>query len=268
MEKKAETAKTTVKKNKGKKALTTSIIILAIIVILCGGGIGYFNYVNNAPLPKIDGDLKVNGLFDKVEVIRDSNGIPHIYAKNMHDLIFAQGYVQAQDRWWQMDFFRHVCAGRIEELTGKKSSLVSSDIYLRTMGWTKVAEKEYASYSTSQRALLDAFAQGVNAYISNRSPQQLSVNYSILGLTGVKFKIAPWTPVDTLAFAKLMAWDLGYSGDEEVVRSQLYSLLGAEMADKWQTPPWGYGKKPTVIQSEDIKAMDISGCTVPQPDSR
>jgi penicillin amidase len=265
LEKKAETTKTTTKKNKGSKALVTAIIILAIIMILCSGGIGYFNYVNNAPLPRIDGDLKVNGLFDKVEVIRDSNGIPHIYAKNMHDLIFAQGYVQAQDRWWQMDFFRHTCAGRIEELTGKKSSLVSSDIYLRTMGWSKVAEKEYASYSTAQRALLDSFAQGVNAYISNRSPQQLSVNYSILGLTGVKFKIAPWTPVDTLAFAKLMAWDLGYSGDEEVVRSQLYSILGAEMADKFQTPPWGYGQKPTVIQSEDIKAMDISGGTALQP---
>ncbi len=264
MEKKEETAKTAPKKNKAKKALVTSIIILAIIMILCSGGIGYFNYVNNAPLPKIDGNLKVNGLFDKVEVVRDSNGIPHIYANNLHDLTFAQGYVQAQDRWWQMDFFRHVCAGRIEELTGKKSSLVSSDIYLRTMGWTNVAEKEYASYSPSQRALLDAFAQGVNAYISNRSPQQLSVNYSILALTGVKFKIAPWTPVDTLAFAKLMAWDLGYSGDEEVVRSQLYSLLGAEMADKWETPPWGYGKKPTIIQSEDIKAMDVSGNAAPQ----
>ena len=128
MEKKEGTAKTAAKKNKAPKALVTSIIILAIIVILCSGGIGYFNYVNNAPLPKIDGTLKVNGLFDKVEVIRDSNGIPHIYANNVHDLTFAQGYVQAQDRWWQMDFFRHVCAGKVEELTGKKSSLVSSDI--------------------------------------------------------------------------------------------------------------------------------------------
>jgi penicillin amidase len=265
LEKKEETAKTTVKKNKGNKALKNSLIILVIIAILCGGGIGYLSYVNNAPLPKIDGELKVNGLFDKVEVIRDSNGIPHIYAQNVHDLTIAQGYVQAQDRWWQMDFFRHVCAGKIEEITGKKSSLISSDIFLRTMGWTKVAEKEYNGYSPSQRALLDAFAQGVNAYISNRTPQQLSVNYSILGLTGVKFKIAPWTPVDTLAFAKLMAWDLGYSGDEEIVRSQLYSLLGAEMVDKWQTPPWGYGKKPTVIQSEDIKAMDIPANTTTPP---
>jgi penicillin amidase len=122
------------KKKGGKSALTAILTILAIIVILCAGGIGYFNYVNNAPLPKIDGTVKVNGLYDKVEIIRDANGIPNIYANNMHDLYFTQGLVQAQDRWWQMDFFRHVCAGKVEELTGKKSSLVSSDIYLRTMG--------------------------------------------------------------------------------------------------------------------------------------
>ncbi len=265
MENKVETTKAVKKKNGGKKSFSALIAVLAVIVILCGGGIGYFNYVNSAPLPKIDGNLKANGLFDKVEVIRDSNGIPHIYANNIHDLNFAQGYVQAQDRWWQMDFFRHTCAGRIEELTGKKSSLVSSDIYLRTMDWVRVAEKEYASFPAAHRAIFDAFAQGVNAYISNRSPQQLSINYSILGLTGVKFKIAPWTPADSLAWAKMMAWDMGYSGDEEITRSQLYSILGAEMADKYQTPPWGYGQKPTIIQSEDIKAMDTSGGTALQP---
>ena len=246
------------RKKGGKSALTAILTILAIIVILCAGGIGYFSYINNAPLPKIDGNVKVNGLYDKVEVIRDANGIPHIYANSMHDLSFAQGYVQAQDRWWQMEMFRHICGGRVEELTGKKASLVSSDIYLRTLGWYNVAAKEYANYTPEQRATLDAFAAGVNAYISKRSPQDLSINYSILGLTGVKFKIQPWAPVDTLAFSKLMCWDLGYSGDEEIQRVKLYSALGQEMADKWQTPPWGYGDKPTIIQDADIQEMEKS----------
>ncbi|MFA5079925.1 MAG: penicillin acylase family protein, partial [Dehalococcoidia bacterium] len=246
------------KKKGGKSNLITALVILAIIVILVGGGAGYFNYINNAPLPKVDGNVKVNGLYDKVEVIRDSNGIPHIYAGNMHDLNFAQGYIQAQDRWWQMEMFRHICGGRIEELTGKKASLVSTDIYLRTLGWYNVAEQEYANYTPEQRAPLDAFAAGVNAYISKRSPQDLSVNYSILGLTGVKFKIEPWTPVDTLAFGKLMCYDLGYSGDEEIQRTKLYSALGQETADKWQTPPWGYGDKPTVIHEADVQAMEKS----------
>ncbi|MDD5398726.1 MAG: penicillin acylase family protein, partial [Dehalococcoidia bacterium] len=251
-------AKPPKKKKGGKSTLITGLVILGIIVILCAGGAGYFSYINNAPLPKINGNVRVSGLYDKVEVIRDSNGIPHIYASNMHDLNFAQGYIQAQDRWLQMEMFRHICGGRIEELTGKKTSLIPTDIYLRTLGWYKVAEKEYASYTPEQLAPLDAFAAGVNAYISTRSPRDLSVNYSILGLTGVKFEIEPWTPVDTLAFGKLMCYDLGYSTDEEIQRSKLYSALGQEMADKWQTPPWGYGEKPTIINDADVKVMDSS----------
>jgi penicillin amidase len=244
------------KKKGGKGGLVGLIIILALIVLLAGGGFGYFNYINNSPLPRVDGELKAHGLRAKVEVIRDTNGIPHIYGQNLHDVFFAQGFVQAQDRWWQMDFFRHTCGGRIEELTGKKASLVSTDIYLRTMGWYNVAEKEYASYTPAQRAILDAFAEGVNACIANRSTQDLSVNYSILGLTGVKFTVDPWKPVDTLAFAKLMSWDLGYSGDEEMQRSKLYALMGAEMTDDWENPPFGYGNKPTILQAEDVKSMD------------
>ena len=246
------------KKKGGKGGLVGLVIVLALIVLLAGGGYGYFNYVNNAPLPHIDGGLKAHGLRANVEVIRDSYGVPHIYGQNLHDVFFAQGFVQAQDRWWQMEFFRHTCGGRIEELTGKKASLVSSDIYLRTMGWYNVAEKEYNSYTPTQRAILDAFAEGVNAYISNKSPQDLSVNYSILGLTGVKFTVEPWKAVDTLAFAKLMSWDLGYSGDEEMQRSKLYALLGAQMADEWETPPYGYGSKPTILQSEDVKSLEAS----------
>jgi penicillin amidase len=250
------------KKKVGKGVLALILTILAIIVLLTGGGFAYFSYINNAPLPQIDGQLKANGLQARVEVIRDSYGVPHIYGQNLHDVIFTQGYLQAQDRWWQMEFFRHTCGGRIEELTGKKASLISSDIYLRTMGWYNIAEKEYDSYTPAQRAILDSFADGVNAYISNRSPQELSVNYSILGLTGVKFKVEPWKSVDTLAFAKLMSWDLGYSNDEEIQRTKLYDLLGSQMADEWQTPAYGYGDKPTILQSEDVKAMGITGSTV------
>ena len=202
----------------------------------------------------MDGELKAAGLKERVEVIRDANGMPHIYAKNMHDLFFAQGYVQAQDRWWQMEFFRKTCGGRIEELTGKKAALVNTDIYLRSLGLYKVAEQEYNSYRPEERATLDAFAEGVNAYISGRSPQQLSVNYTILGLTGVKFKVDPWTPLDTLVFAKLMAWDLGLSRDLEMIRTKLYAKLGAEMAEQWLVPPWPLGHKPTILLDEDIKA--------------
>jgi penicillin amidase len=231
----------------------TLIIVLALIVLIGGGGFGYYLFITKSPLPQIDGQLKAAGLKEPVEVIRDVNGTPHLYAKNMHDLFFAQGYVQAQDRWWQMEFFRKTCGGRIEELTGKKSALINADIYLRSLGWYQVAEQEYNSYPAQDRALLDAFAKGVNAYISGKSPRQLSVNYSILGLTGVKFKVDPWSPLDSLVISKLMAWDLGLSRDLELTRVKLYHKLGAEMAEEFLVPPWPFGKKPTILLEEDLK---------------
>ncbi len=224
--------------------------------MLLGGG-GYFSYymLVQVPQPQIDGDLHVAGLQHKVEVIRDSQGIPTIYAQNMHDLLFAQGYVQAQDRWWQMEFFRHVCGGRIEELTGKKDYILPLDIYLRTLGLYQVAQQEYSLYSPDQRLSLDSFTEGVNACIAGRSPQQLSVNYTILGLSGVKFKIEPWSALDTLVFAKLMAFDLSLSEDTEQARSELNSILGENMTSMFLLPPWPYGQKPTIMQSEDIQKL-------------
>lgn len=243
------------KKGSGKAVKITLITIAALIVLLVGGGYFYYFSIIQGPQPRVDGDLQVKGLQDKVEVIRDSWGVPHIYARTMHDLFFAQGYAQAQDRWWQMEFFRHTCAGRIEELTGKKASLVNTDVYLRSLGLYKVCRQEYNMYTPDQRAPLDAFAEGVNAYISGKSPQQLSVNYTILGLTGVKFKVEPWTPLDSLAFAKLMAVDLGLSRDTEVARTKLYATLGAEMTEKFLVPAWPNGLKPTIMLPEDVQSL-------------
>jgi len=246
------------KRKAGKALRITLFVFFLLIVLVCGGGYMYYFSITRAPLPKLDGEFKAGGLRERVEVIRDSYGIPNIYAKNMSDLFFAQGYVQAQDRWWQMEFFRKTCGGRIEELTGKKSALVKADIYLRSLGLYGVAAQEFAGYAPDQRALLEAFANGVNAYISGRSPRQLSVNYSILGLTGVKFKVDPWTPLDSLAFSKLMAWDLGLSRDLEIVRGKLYDRLGAEIAEQWLVPAWPLGMKPTILSDKDImETFDI-----------
>jgi penicillin amidase len=244
--------------NFGKCIKIVLISFLSVIVLLCGGGFAYYMFIVKSPQPKVDGSLQVKGLKDGVEIIRDTNGIPHIYAKNMHDLFFAQGYVQAQDRWWQMEFFRKTSGGRIQELTGKKDRLVGTDIYLRSLGLYEVCKKEYDSFTPDQRAPLDEFSEGVNAYISGRSPGQLSVNYRILGLTGVKFKIEPWSPLDSLAFAKIMAWDLGLSRDPEIARTKLYKLLGAEMAEKWLVPLISIAQKNTTLLDEDIQKLKKS----------
>jgi penicillin amidase len=170
----------------------------------------------------------------------------------MHDLFFVQGYTQAQDRWWQMEFWRHVGSGRIEELVGKKDALLGTDIFIRTLGWRHVAEDELEICDDESLARLRAFADGVNAYIMDREPSKLALEYSILGLTGIDVKIEPWTPVDTLVFGKMMAWDLGPSTNTEEDRATLYELLGEEMGDQLLTPPWPFGKRPTIVQPEDL----------------
>jgi penicillin amidase len=251
-----------VKKSRTRKILQIVIpIIVVIIILLPIAGYAWFYNASRAPLPQHSGELNVAGLQDNVEILRDEWGIPHIYATNLHDLFFAQGYTQAQDRWWQMEFWRHVGSGRIEELVGKKDSLIGTDMFIRTLGWRQVAEQEIQTCDREALDRLQAFSDGVNAYITNREPGKLALEYSVLGLIGVKVKVTPWTPVDSLIFAKMMAWDLGPSENHEEDRATLYQLMGQEMADQLLTPPWPYGTKPTILQPEDLPISSQTGNT-------
>ena len=152
-------------------------------------------------------------------MVRDAHGIPQLYADSSTDLFYAQGFVQAQDRFFEMDFRRHVTAGRLSELLGK--STVETDMYVRTMGWRRVAEQELDLLSPETRSYLEAYSDGVNAYLKDRSPTELSVEYTVLGLTGLDYEPEKWTPVDSLAWLKAMAWDLRGNMDDEVARARL-----------------------------------------------
>jgi penicillin amidase len=241
------------RKSRSKRIVQIVVPVVVVVIILpLIAGYAWFYNVTREPLPQHNGELNVTGLQDTVEVLRDEWDIPHIYANNTHDLFFAQGYTQAQDRWWQMEFWRHVGSGKIEELVGKKDTLLGTDIFIRTLGWRHVAEQEVKICDKEALTRLQAFADGVNAYIMNREPGKLALEYSILGLTGIKIKIESWTPVDSLVFAKMMAWDLGPSENKEEDRATLYELVGQEMADQLLTPPWPYGKRPTIVQPEDL----------------
>ena len=231
------------------------VVVLALVII--GPYIWFYN-LSRAPLPQHDGELTVAGLNNTVEILRDEWGVPHIYASNMYDLFFAQGYTQAQDRWWQMEFWRYTGSGRIEELVGKSADLLGVDIFLRSVGWRRVAEQEVRSSDDESMAYLQAFADGVNAYILSRAPGDLALAYSVLGLTGVDIEIEPWTPADSLVFAKLMAWDLGPKENQEEPRFTLYEALGQEMTDQLMTPPWPFGKKPTIVQPEDLRIPEAT----------
>lgn len=243
------------------------VFVLVVAVVLLGGFL-VFNDWTRGPLPQTEGEITVTmppgalaaagaGLKNTVEVIRDKWGIPHIYAANAYDLFFAQGYIQAQDRWWQMEFNRHIGSGSIQELTGKQDSVMPQDVFIRTVGWRRAAERDLESYDEESLAVLQAFADGVNAYILSRPPDDLALEYTLLGLTGVRIPVQPWTPVDSLVWAKVMAWNLSGNGGAEQQRSALYETLGQEMADQYLLP-WPFGEKPTIVPPEALPVTDAT----------
>ncbi|MCE9645253.1 MAG: penicillin acylase family protein [Chloroflexi bacterium] len=222
------------------------LIGLVILALVVGAGGTYYlkSYIPNTVAPKsfpqIDGEVKVPGLDGPVDVYRDQMGIPHIYASTTHDLFFTQGYTHAQDRFWQMDFWRHIGSGRLSEMFG--AGQVETDSFLRTLGWRQVAEQEYEMLGPESRALLDAYTAGVNAYIQERGPVELSLEYLILtGVLNADYKIEPWTPVNSLTWGKAMAWDLGGNMDDEIARAILLKTLTPEqLSDLYPEYPADY----------------------------
>src|SRR3970282_2237096 len=105
-------------------------------------------------------------------------GIPHIYAGSVRDLFFAQGYVHAQDRFWQMDTWRHIGSGELSEMFGE--SQLETDTFLRTLGWRQIAEQEYELYDKHSKEILIAYSKGVNAYLEDHHGSTLSLEYAIL----------------------------------------------------------------------------------------
>ncbi len=230
------------------------VLLIVVVALAVVAGV-FLGYTFTRAVPQTSGTLRVAGLTGPVEVLRDAHGIPHIYADTETDLFLAQGYVHAQDRFYQMDFWRHQTAGRLSELYG--SGVVGTDQFLRTIGWRRVAEQEYASAGPDTKAVLDAYAAGVNAYIGSRAPADLSLEYTLLGITGPKnYQPEPWSAVDTLAWGKAMAWDLGGNLDDEIQRADLLQQIGAEKTAEYM-PAYPHDFHPVIVPDPALGAVDF-----------
>jgi penicillin G amidase len=199
-----------------RAARWTSYAVIVVVLALVAALVTAVVLVRR-PFPQVDGSVEVPGLTAAVEVIRDGHGVPQLYGDSMADLMAAQGYVHAQERFYEMDVRRHVTAGRLSEMFG--SDTLKTDEFIRTLGWRHVAEQELALVEPSTRAALEAYAAGVNAYLDRHSPSQIAVEYTVLGAGGLDYRPEPWTPVDSLAWLKAMAWDLKGNLDEEIQRA-------------------------------------------------
>lgn len=212
------------------RRLALLLLSLLLLIPLGLGAFGY--YLARSALPQLAGAASAPGLGAAVEVLRDERGVPHIYAGSEHDLFFAQGYITAQDRLWQMEVNRRTAWGRLAEVFGEAG--LEADRLFRTFGLGRAARAEEALLSPEERGLLQAYADGVNAYVRSQNGT-LPWEFRLL-LVGFE----PWQPVDSLAWAKLLAWQLGSNYSAEVLRAALLERLSpAQVARLMPSVPEG-----------------------------
>ncbi|ANJ28791.1 penicillin amidase [Agromyces aureus] len=234
------------------RALTWTLAVV-LLLVLVAGGVGWWTVQRS--FPTTSGRIDAPGLVAPVSVYRDDAGIPQIVAESDHDLFYAQGFVHAQDRFWEMDFRRHVTAGRLAELFG--ATQVGTDAFIRTLNWRGVAEAEYALLDEASRAYYEAYAEGVNAYLAERSGSELSLEYAVLGLQNPGYSPEPWTPVDSIAWLKAMAWDLRSNLGDEIDRALLATALPpAEVARLH--PGFDWSTAPTIVDGLPAAAATAS----------
>jgi penicillin amidase len=221
---------------------------LAILVVLAVVSVSIFGVVAvRRSFPTVAGTLDVAGLQGPVTVERDADGVPTIIASSVEDLFLAQGFVHAQDRYWEMDLRRHITAGRLSELFG--ASQLDTDTFIRTLGWRRVAEAELELLRPSTRVMLDAYARGVNAWSDGRRGAALSLEHALLPLGGPRgYRPEPWGEADSLAWLKAMAWDLRSNMESELERGRLLaSDLGEGRAVADLFPDFDPATYPTIL---------------------
>ncbi len=228
---------------------------LALAVFLAGT---YF-HVRGA-LPSYSGTMDVAGLKAPVEILRDKNAVPHIIAGSIEDASFALGYVHAQDRFWQMELMRRIGQGRLAELVPPRlvgSGLVDSDRTMRGLGVYRRASESVNALSPAMRTQLDAYAAGVNAWISH-DDQKFGLELTLIKLLSAgRYRPDPWRPADSLVWAKLMALGLDGNWRAELLRLRLSQKIG-EDGVKFLIEPSGDSKDSTLsMVMAAVKDIDL-----------
>jgi len=210
-----------------RRGLRIAAVALPVLALLAAagfyGGRAWMQRTLKQDLPVVDGRLVVDGLSAPVTVLRDAQGVPHIKAATMDDLVFAQGFVTASDRLWQLDALRRNGVGALAEVLGK--SFIGHDKAQRILGMRASADRALAVLPADQRHWLDVYARGINASMHDQE-EHLPLEFRLLG-----YKPAPWTPSDSVVVGLVMFQDLSTSFPGELDREALQSRLAPEMVD-------------------------------------
>lgn len=199
-----------------------ALLLLAVAVLLAG-----WVYLRQS-LPDYTGEVKLAGLTGPVEVVRDAHAVPHIQADSWDDAWFALGYVHAQDRLWQMEMNRRIASGRLAEVVGERG--LEIDKFMRTLGMRRVAEENAKVLAPETRLGMARYAAGVNAFLATRKGP-LPPEFVIFGVTP-----EPWSMVDSIAWGKMMQWDLSGNWRGELLRLRLASRLSPTQIAEFLPP--------------------------------
>jgi penicillin G amidase len=205
----------------------------AIVVIGVVAAVAVYVLLRRS-LPVIDGSVTVQGVSAPVEIVRDADAIPHIFAATKQDALFGLGYVHAQDRLWQMEFQRRIGHGRLSEIFG--AATIPQDRFLRTVGFGRAARSAWASMPAWAKQQIDAYVTGVNAFIATHRGSALPPEFSLL-----RFQPEPWTGPDVIAWVKMMAWDLSANYSFELLRADLIRAVGEQRAAQLMPPYPAHG---------------------------
>jgi len=203
------------------KGLAKLIVLIILVAVAAGGWLFW------RAMPAYSGTVALPGLSAETRVWRDQYGVPHIFAATMNDAMRALGWLHAGERIYQMEIQRRVGQGRIAEIAGP--DLIGVDRFIRTLGFYRLAESSFAALSPFAQARLQAYADGVNAFLETHG-DALPPEFMLLG-----DKPEPWKPADSLVWGKLMALQLSHNYKFEIMRAELRQKLSPEQAS-WIFP--------------------------------
>jgi penicillin G amidase len=225
--------------------------LVFIVILLAAAAVAYAYLIARSALPQLDGSLSVKGLSAPVKVTRDTHGVPAIEAASLEDLFYAQGYITAQDRLWQMDIMRRFAAGELSEILGEDTLKIDRE--QRILGLRAAAKQSLAMVGPRDRLYFDAYARGVNAFIEAHA-NRLPLEFRIL-----KYRPKLWQAEDSIVIANQMVKDLNfYTFGDTMAREKILAKLGPELTgDLYVNSSW-HDRPPTVMRA-DINDQDKQG---------
>ena len=195
--------------------------LVIIFILLSGIYISYRMILSS--VPSYEGALTVKGLDNEIRIYRDSAGVPYIYARDKFDAAFALGFAHAQERMFQMDLYRRAVSGRLSEIIGEKA--VKIDKMFRTLALGKSAKRGYAHLDSTSKKLLNAYAEGINAYL--RYSKSYSIEFDALG-----YEPERWEAWQSMGIAKLLAWELNMGWWTTIIRAHLLNKIPSVHVDE------------------------------------